>query len=183
MITTTILPTCPTYSSYPSMFNILFMVQNLGNILIYLALSTMFSIMGDIIVVSGLAIKVQTAYKDAPHDFRHISEEVEALQVLIGKVTQHFKSITGIGSDSRNEGQKVLKSCQSVLEDLNSLFEKYKEKGRAFTIQGLPFLGVRLGEENIISLQERLIFNTGLLHGFVHSKVCCSDILPSTYGY
>ena len=156
--------------SIPSLMFV--MVKNLGNILIYIAsiedLSIMHSVMGDIIVISGLAIRVQIAYKDAPHGFRHISDEVEALQVLINRVKQYWKNTTII-SDNRQEGQKVLKGCQSVLEDLNSLFEKYKR--RAFTNKQYPFLGVKLGKENIISLQERLIFNTGLLHGFLRRFV------------
>ena len=174
-------PTYPTYPSCPS--HVSFMVKKLGNILIYITsiedLSIMHSVVGDIIVISGLAIRVQTAFKDAPHGFRHISEEVEALQVLIDKATQYLKNTAIISSDNRHEGQRVLKGCQSVLEDLNSLFEKYKR--RAFTNRRLPFLGVKLGKENIISLQERLIFNTGLLHGFVRRFVV--QIVPSTYGY
>ena len=48
--------------------------------------------MGDIIAISGLAVKVYTAYKDAPDDYKHISEEVVALKILVDKVAQHFRS-------------------------------------------------------------------------------------------
>lgn len=49
------------------------------------------SVMDDIIIIiSGLAIKVQTAYKDSPDNYRHIyiSEEVEELRNLIDKFTK-----------------------------------------------------------------------------------------------
>lgn len=80
---------------------------------------------GDIIAISRLAAKVYTAYKDAPDDYRHISDEVKSLQIIIDKAAQHFESTT-LSTNNRQEGQEVLKGCQNVLEDLNSLIEKYK---------------------------------------------------------
>ena len=119
--------------------------------------------MDDIVVVSGLAMKVHTAYNDNPDYYRHISEEIAALQILVDKVAQHFKR-SAISRNDRHEGQRVLEGCKGVLEDLYSLMEKYKR--RASTNKRLPFMGVKLGEDNIITLRERLILNTGLLHGF-----------------
>ena len=124
----------------------------------------MHSLTRDIIIILGLAIKVQTAYKDAPDNYRHISEEVEELQILVDKFIKHFKSTT-ISSDNCHDGQKLLEGCLSVLEDLNSLLEKYKR--RASTNKSITFIGVKVGEDNIVTLQGRLIFNTGLLYGFV----------------
>ena len=119
--------------------------------------------MGDILTISQLAVRVVTAYKDAPDDYRHISEEVEAFQVLIDGVEQYLKC-TAISSDDLQKSQKVLKSCQSVLEDLNSLIEKYKSL--ASTNRSLVFQRVKLGTEDIVTLRLRLISNTGLLNGF-----------------
>ena len=130
----------------------------------YQDLMNSFGTSGSFIALSGLAIRVHIAYKDAPDGYRHISEEVEVLQTLIDQAIQHFKSTT-ISSDNHLDGQKILKGCWNVLEDLNSLFEKYKR--RASINQRIAFMGVRIGKENIISLQQRLIFNTALLHGFV----------------
>ena len=79
---------------------------------------------GDVIAISQLAIKVYTAYKDAPDIYGNIADEVAGLQVLIDRVERHFQSTT-ISSNDRRDGQKVLKGCQSVLEDLNSRVEKY----------------------------------------------------------
>ena len=114
---------------------------------------------GDIVTISQLAVKVYTAYKDAPEDYRHISEEVEALQVLIDGAKEHFKSTT-ISSDNLHKGQKVLKSCHSVLRDLNSLIEEYKSL--ASTNKRPVFTGVKFGTEDITTLRARLISNTGL---------------------
>ena len=86
--------------------------------------------MGDILAVSKLAAKVYTAYKDAPNDYKHVAKEVDSLQIIINKTTQHFKSTT-LSVNDRREGQRVLEGCQSVLEDLGSLIEKYNSLASA----------------------------------------------------
>ena len=119
---------------------------------------------GDVIAISQLAIKVYTAYKDAPDIYGNISDEVAGLQVLINKVEQQFKSTT-LSSNDRRDGQKILKGCQSVLEDLNSRVEKYKSL--ASTNKKLFFKRVKLGMEDIPTLRARLISNTTLLSSFL----------------
>ena len=120
--------------------------------------------MGDIIVISRLATKVYTAYKDAPDDYRNISDEVKSLQIIINKAARHFESTT-LNTSSRQEGQEVLKGCQNVLEDLNSLIEKYNGLSSTNTSQILK--RVKLGMEDITTLRIRLISNTGLLNSFI----------------
>ena len=119
---------------------------------------------GDIITISRLAAKVYTAYKDAPDDYRHISDEVESLQILIDKAARHFQSTT-LDNNSQQEGQKALKGCKNVLEDLNSLIERYNSSGSSRTSQVLQ--RIKLGTEDVASLRVRLISNTGLLNGFI----------------
>ena len=123
---------------------------------------------GDIIATSGLAVRVYTAYKDAPDGYRHISEDVAALQVLIDKAALHLKSTT-ISNNDCHDGQRVLKDCQSVLQDLYSLIEKCRRL--ASMNKRLVLKGVRLGKEDITALQGRLISITGLLNGFVRRCV------------
>ena len=121
----------------------------------------------DIIATSGLAVRVYTAYKDAPNDYRHISGDAAALQILIDKVAQHFKNTT-ITSDDRKHGQKVLKGCQGVLQDLYSYIEKYQ---RLVSMNKRLVLNrVKLGKD-ITALQVELISNTILLNGFVRRCV------------
>ena len=119
---------------------------------------------GDILMISKLAVTVYTAYKDAPNDYKHIAEEVDSLQIMINKAAQHFQCTT-LSDNDRQEGQRVLKGCQSVLEDLNSLIEEYKSLASANATQ--IFKRVKLGTEDITSLRVRLISNTGLLSSFI----------------
>lgn len=91
---------------------------------------------GDIMAISRLAARVYTAYKDAPNDYKHIAEEANSLQSMINKAAQHFQSTT-LSDYDRQECQKVLEGCQSLLEDLHFLIRKYNTSastkiGRAF---------------------------------------------------
>ena len=119
---------------------------------------------GDIATVSKLAIKVYTAYKDAPENYRHISEEVESLQILITKTVRHIKSTT-LNGDYEQEGRKMLKGCQSTLKDLNALIQKYKSL--TSSNKKMVFQKVKLGTEDVATLRSRLISNTVLLNGFI----------------
>ena len=121
---------------------------------------------GDILVISRLAVKVYTAYKDAPDDYKHISNEVKSLQNIVNKALRHFQS-TALSSDIQQEGQDILKGSQDVLEDLNSLIEKYHSLSSANLNTSQIFKRVKLGTEDIATLRIRLISNTGLLNGFI----------------
>lgn len=117
--------------------------------------------MGDIFSIAELAARVYTAYKNAPHDYRHISEEVAALQGLIEGVEQRHKG-TIIGSKDHCTGQKVLRSCRSVLEDLHGLIERYNG-----TSTSQVFNRVMLGSEDIATLRARLTSNAVMLNMFL----------------
>ena len=122
----------------------------------------------EIIATSGLAFRVYAAYQDAPAEYRYISKDVAPLQVLIDKVAQHFRNTT-ISSDDYHYGEKVLKNCQSVLQDLYSLAGKYRRL--ASMNKRLVLKGVKLGKEDITTLQARLVSYTGLLTEFVRRCV------------
>ena len=119
---------------------------------------------GDIIAISTLAINVYTAYKDAPDNYRHISHDVKPLPILINKAVEHFASTT-LSDNDRQLGQEVLNGCQSVLEDLNSLIERYNSLASTNTHQFVRRF--RLGGEDIATLRARLTYNTGLLNSFI----------------
>ena len=129
----------------------------------------------DIMAISKLAAKACTAYKDdAPNGYKFIAEEVDFLQSMINKAAQHFQSTTLSNSD-RQEGQKVLGGCQSILGDLYSLVQKYNSLASAST--GQDFQRVMLGTENIAALRARLISNATLLNSFIQRF----DVLQSPF--
>ena len=129
----------------------------------------------DIMAISGLAVKIYSAYKHAPADYRNISDEVESLHIIIQKAAKHFED-TKLNDNSRQEGLKVLKGCQNILEDLDALIIKYSSIASAST--GQIIQRIQLGAEDISSLRIRLISNTGLLNGFIQRF----DIFTITIG-
>ena len=122
--------------------------------------------MGEFIAISGLAMKVYTAYKHAPNDYRHISNEVRSLQIIINKATRYFRS-TALSDSDRQEGLEVLKGCRDILEDLNSLIEKYNRLVSANPGHWQVLKWVKLGTEDITALRVRLNSNTGFLNSFI----------------
>ena len=91
---------------------------------------------GDIMAISSLAVQVYTAYKDAPGDYRNISDEVRSLHIVINKAVQHFQD-PNLSTKNQQEGQEVLAGCQNVLKDLDSLILKYKSLASPNTSQAL----------------------------------------------
>ena len=119
---------------------------------------------GDIMAVSRLALKVYTAYKNAPDDCRNIADEVKSLHIIIGEAAQHFESTT-LSNKKQQRGKEVLEGCQNVLKDLDALIEKYNALASADRSQ--VFQRIKLGKEDIVTLRARLTSNTILLNSFI----------------
>ena len=120
--------------------------------------------MGDIMAISGLALKVYTAYKDAPDDYRNIADEVNSLHIIIEEAARHFESTT-LGDKKQQRGKEVLVGCQNVLKDLDALIEKYNALVSSDRSQ--VFQRIKLGTEDIVTLRARLTSNTTLLNSFI----------------
>ena len=127
----------------------------------------------DVIAIYNLAVTVYKAYKDAPNSCRHISEEVKSLEIILNMAVQYFGSITVTNNDQEG-GREVLMGCQSVLEDMNSLIERYNSTSTPQVLRR-----AQLGTEDIATLRARLISNTGLLNGFIQRF----DTIPITIEY
>ena len=119
---------------------------------------------GDIMAISGLALKVYTAYKDAPDDYRNIADEVKSLQIIINEAARHFGSTT-LSNQKQQDGKEVLEGCRNVLKDLDALIEKYNALASANRSQ--VFQRIKLGTEDIVTLRARLTSNTILLNSFI----------------
>ena len=149
---------------------------------------------GDVMAISRLAFKVYTACKDAPGEYGNISDEVKSLHIVIDGAAQHFKSTT-LSDDKRQKGQEVLRGCQNLLEDLDSLIGKYNSLAPASTsaststststshvIQRVRLgAGLVLGTEDIATLRARLTSNTTLLNGFIQRFEILTTSIKYTY--
>lgn len=107
---------------------------------------------------------LHVAYKDAPSNYRHILDEAKSLQIILYKAMNYFEE-TDLSQYDRQDGKEVLKSCRDVLDDLNSLVEKYSSL--AFPKAGQVFQRVKFGSEDIETLRARVISTTSLLNCFI----------------
>ena len=67
------------------------------------------------IAVSKLAVRVYSAYEDAPDDYRNIANEVKSLHIIINNAALHFESTT-LSDNKRQEGQVVFNSAYGIRE-------------------------------------------------------------------
>ena len=145
---------------------------------------------GDVMAISRLAFKVYTACKDAPGEYGNISDEVKSLHIVIDSAAQHFKSTT-LSDSKRQKGQEVMRGCQNLLEDLDSLIRKYNSLASASTCSGTSTgqvlqrvklgAGMALGTEDLATLRARLISNTTLLNGFIQRFDILTISIKSIY--
>ena len=126
---------------------------------------------GDIVTISQLAVRVYSSYKDAPEEYKRLIEDARALQIVVGVAIHYFKGDT-LSEGKRQEGQVVLKGCQSVLEEMDSVVEKYNHMSPGKRRwQVLTLRRVRFGNEDLVSLRARLTSTTGLLSSFTRRFV------------
>ena len=125
---------------------------------------------GDFLAVSKLAWDVYTAYKDAPGDFRNISDEIKSLHIIINRDKKKLQDKI-LNSDEQTELQEILQGCTNVLRDLDKLHIKYMslESGRGSSSQAIGRIkwSLKWSQEDITELRARLTSNTMLLNTFI----------------
>jgi len=127
---------------------------------------------GDILAISKLAWDVYNVYKDAPEDFRNISNEIKSLHIIIDSDNLQAKSQdTKLASEEQEGLREILQGCTDVLKDLDKLLIKYKSLGSPQGWSARALDRVKLGKEDIAELRARLTSNTILLNTFVTKYV------------
>ena len=121
---------------------------------------------GDFIAVSKLAWDVYNAYKDAPEDFRNISDEIKSLHIIVERNKVKFQDKT-LTSDEQVQLRDILQGCTNVLGDLDKLHTKYMKLGSAQGSSSQVVDRIKWTQENIGELRLRLTSNTTLLNSFI----------------
>ena len=123
---------------------------------------------GDFLVVTKLAWKVYTAYKDykdAPEDFRNISDEFKSLHIIADRHKDKFQNST-LNTDEAAQLREILQGCKNVLEDLDRLRINYMSLGSAPGSSSQAVDRTKWSQENIAELRARPSSNTTLLTSF-----------------
>jgi len=118
----------------------------------------------DFSAVANLAWTVYNGYKDAPGDFRNLSDEIKSLHDIVNSDILTAKNLT---SEEQEKLGEILQGCINVLMDLDDLLSKYKRLGspEGSSLRALDQAG--WGQEDIVELRARLTSNTTLLNTFV----------------
>jgi len=123
---------------------------------------------GDFLGVAELAWTVYNGYKDAPGDFKDLSDEIKSLHNIVNSniLTAKFRD-PNLTSEDRERLQETLQECENVLKDLDNLFTKYKrlESPQGSSLRALDRAG--WDQEDIVTLRARLTSNTTFLNTFI----------------
>ena len=116
---------------------------------------------GDFLTAAQLAWKVYSACQSAPSQFKALSDEVEALHIVLESIK---KVVLGAGLDASNVNDlnRVSRGCITVLTELEALMKKYKSLGT----NRRKWDRLRWGQEDIDVLRARLTSNVSLLTAF-----------------
>jgi len=111
---------------------------------------------------------VYNGYKDAPSDFKDLSDEIKSLYNIVNSdiLKAKFRD-PNLTSKDRERLQEILQGCENVLKDLDNLLTKYKclESPQGSSLRALD--RVRWVQEDIVKLRARLTSNTTLLNTFI----------------
>lgn len=119
---------------------------------------------GDFLAVAKLASKVYNVYKDAPADFKNISDEIDSLHIILSQQDRTFKE-RKLCSKQTQELGKILQGCENVLKDLDKLMSRYQGLGLPLGPKTIDRL--RWDPEDVVSLRGRLTSNITLLNAFL----------------
>jgi len=123
---------------------------------------------GDIVSIAKLAWDVYNVYKDAPDNFRNISDEIKSLHIIVDSDILRTKfQDPKLTSEERERLREILQGCTNVLKDLDRLLLKYKSLGSPQGSSSRALDRFQWGKEDIAELRARLTSNTTLLNTFV----------------
>jgi len=123
---------------------------------------------GDFLAIAKLAWSVYNGYKNAPGDFKDLSDEIKSLHNIVNSDILTAKCRDpNLTLEDRESLREILQGCENVLKDLDNLLTKYKRLGSP---QGLSLRALdraRWSQEDIVKLRARLTSNITLLNMFV----------------
>jgi len=123
---------------------------------------------GQFLGVARFAWSVYNGYKDAPGDFKNLSDEIKSLHNIVNSdiLTAKFRD-PNLASEEQERLREILQGCSNVLKDLDNLLTKYKrlESPQGSGLRNLD--RARWCQEDIVELRARLTANTTLLNTFV----------------
>ena len=125
---------------------------------------------GDILAVSSFAWTLYRSCKGASSEFEEVSREVITLHTTIKELEEDARNPDSLlnreGTGRKSEIESLLRSCMTVLRELQRLVNRYKSLG---TNHKRAWDRVKFGTEGIQSIREKLTFHTASITLFLTS--------------
>lgn len=121
----------------------------------------------DVVLCVRFAHKLWKEAKDAPNDFQNVTTEVANFKLVLDEVQESIAE-RELDQRKRTELAELINGCTGVLNDLQSLLDKYKSLA---TQSKRTWDRFRFGKEPIEMIRSRLVSHTTLLMTF-HSGLC-----------
>jgi hypothetical protein len=118
---------------------------------------------GDVVSLGQLAWKVYKSCKDAPESFKNVSQEALSLHALLMEVEENLSAQT-LSSTRQARLKTIEDGCRNVLEELQSLVNKYESLG---TQSKRTWDRMKWHHNDIAELRSRLSSNALLLTAFI----------------
>lgn len=124
---------------------------------------------GDFVTIPTLCWKIYRACKDAPEEYRDLSNEVGSLHLVLLESKELVEHASG--SARWKEGQvkrleEIHKSCEEVLKDLDAIITHYQSLG---TKLKRTWDRMKWGLEGVEGIRNRIVLNTTILSAFIAS--------------
>jgi hypothetical protein len=134
-----------------------------------------------IIAISRLAWSIYRSCKDAPKDFKDISEDVSRMHIVL-KETDELVADLGaqepIGPEKLDRLKHLANGCRDVLNELEELLGKFRNLGGRNI--GL-FDRLRFAKDDVDAIRDRIVANTVLLTAFNTNLQACVCMNPKLF--
>jgi hypothetical protein len=117
---------------------------------------------GDFITIGKIALDLYQQCHDAPDEFRALSSELANLRTVLELISLTMKERT-LDTSQKAYLHRLQEGCQDVLEELETLLNKYKSLG---TNRKWKWKWISWGREKVPDIRQRLISNIGMLTSF-----------------
>ena len=118
---------------------------------------------GDIVALGQIAWTAYKSCRDAPESFKNVSQEASSLHALLKEVEENLSAQT-LSSTSQARLKTIGDGCHKVLEELQSLVDRYESLGAP---SKRTWDRMKWHCNDIAELRSRLSSNAVLLTAFI----------------
>ena len=129
---------------------------------------------GDFLAAGKLVWDVYSAYKDAPEQFRNLSQEILSLHIVIRKIEDQLgisssdeagsggQLGTALSTTDKDDLKMLYDGLQAIMKELDDLLSKYRKLESSRN----PIDRFKWGQEDLVGLRDKIRSHITLLTAF-----------------